>query len=96
MAELDIENLLESVRRNGHEAWVAGPQSEEDIATMETALQVRLPPVFAVPYCFDARYPDAEGEFSLNCYELYSGADGKIADNLLQFIVKRFLETWLE
>ena len=48
------------------------------------------------PYCFDTRYPDAEGELPLNCYELYSGADGKIADSFPQFIVKWFLETWAE
>ena len=27
----------------------------------------------------------------LNSYELYSGADGKIADNFPQFIVKQFI-----
>jgi len=48
------------------------------------------------PYCFDTRHVDAAGESPLNCYELYSGADGKIADNFQEFIVKWFLETWTE
>ncbi len=153
MAKLDIEALLERVKQNGHDVWIAGQQSEEDVAILEAALRVRLPPSYRqfllrygamsiydshivgiingqplgmdggsiygttldlrqeqgllnylivaepddeAPYCFDTRYPDADGEFSLNCYELYSGADGKIADNFPQFIVKWFLETWAE
>ncbi len=153
MAELDIEALLQRVRQNGHDVWVAGPQSEEDIARVEALLQVRLPPSYRhfllrygamsiydsniagivngqplylnissiyyattdfrqeqglpdylivvepddeAPYCFDTRYPGADGEFPLNCYELYSGADGKIADNFPQFIADWFLKGWLE
>jgi len=153
MAKLDIEALLERVKQNGHDVWIAGQQSEEDVAILEAALRVRLPPSYRqfllrygamsiydshivgiingqplgmdggsiygttldlrqeqgllnylivaepddeAPYCFDTRYPDADGEFPLNCYELYSGADGKIADNFSQFIVKWFLETWAE
>ena len=48
------------------------------------------------PYCFDTRYPDADGEFPLNCYELYSGADGKITNNFPQFVADWFLKKWLE
>ena len=48
------------------------------------------------PYCFDTRYPGADGELPLNCYELYSGADDKIADNFPQFVVDWFLKAWLD
>ena len=38
MARLDIEPLLDRIKQNGHDVWIAGPQSEEDIATVEVAL----------------------------------------------------------
>ena len=150
---LEIADLLERVKQNGHEVWIAGPQCEADIAAVEATLQVCLPPSYRqfllqyggmaisnsyiagiieddplsinggslygetvrlreeqelpnylivvepddeAPYCFDTRYPDTEGEFPLNCYELYSGADGKVADNFPQFMVDWFLKGWLE
>jgi len=152
MAELDIENLLESVKKNGHDVWIAGTQTAEAVAKLENALQVRLPPsyrrflmqyggmqihdsviagivtvdplemgggsVFAettwcrqehglpdylivmepddeAPYCFDTRSARFDGEFSINCFELYSGADSKIAENFQQFLVEWYLKTWM-
>lgn len=152
MAELDIEALLQRVRQNGHDVWVAGPQSEEDITLVEAALELCLPPSYRqflleyggmqisnsyiagiiesdplnmnggsiygetvrlrqeqglpnylivvepddeAPYCFDTRYPDVNGEFPVSCYELYSGADGKIVDNFPKFVADWFLKAWL-
>jgi hypothetical protein len=42
----DVDDLIEKIRRNGDEVWVAGPQSEQAVAELEKAVGVRMPPSY--------------------------------------------------
>jgi hypothetical protein len=40
------DKLIEQIRANGDDVWIAGPQSEEAVAVLETKLGVHLPPSY--------------------------------------------------
>ncbi len=42
----NIDELIDRIRENGDDVWIAGPQSEQAIAELERALGVKLPPTF--------------------------------------------------
>ena len=42
----NVEKLLDQIRANGDEVWIAGPQPTEAIAELETALRITLPPSY--------------------------------------------------
>jgi SMI1-KNR4 cell-wall len=42
----DADKLLEQIRANGDEVWVAGPQPEAAIDELETVLRIAMPPSY--------------------------------------------------
>ncbi len=43
---VSISELLAQVKANGHEVWIAGPQSESAIVTLESKLGITFPPSY--------------------------------------------------
>jgi hypothetical protein len=42
----DVDKLIERIRANGDEVWIAGPQSEQAVAELEKAVGVKMPPSY--------------------------------------------------
>jgi SMI1-KNR4 cell-wall len=71
----EIEELIDQLREDGQDVWVAGPQSRQAIAELEKALGVTLPPSYR-------QFLSRIGEFKLLNSSVSGIVDGKpLADD---------------